>query len=348
MNIDNLVRPNIKMLHPFSSARAEYTGVADVYLDANENPHASPYNRYPDPHHLRLRQAIAAKKQVPMDSILLGNGSDEIIDMIIRTFCRPGQDIIRMIYPTFGMYEVSAMINDVRIAHVPLTDQFQLDVERCLEHQTEHDKVLFLCSPNNPTGNNLDPYMLRQVIDNWQGIVVLDEAYIDFSDQASLLVDLNKYSHLIVLQTFSKAWAAAGLRIGMSFAHPSIIGYLNKVKPPYNLGSLTQQKALDILDRDAIVNIQIEDIKRERDDTRQHLEDIQEIQRVYPSDANFLLVKCKDHLLLKGFLQDKGIIVRDRSKLRGCEDCLRITIGTQDENRKLLLEINQFYEFRRQ
>jgi len=347
MNISSLVRPNIISLKPFSSARAEFTGSAEVFLDANENPNESDYNRYPDPHHNELREAIGELKGIAKDKILLGNGSDEIIDMIIRTFCEPGQDIVRIISPTFGMYEVGAAINDVKLEEVQLTKDFQLDVEGCVQNQTPNHKVLFLCSPNNPTGNSLSIDSLVAVIKNWKGVVVVDEAYIDFSDQESLISLLPQYSNLIVLQTFSKAWAAAGLRIGMCFASIEIIGFLNKVKPPYNLGNYTQSEALKILKNKDSLQEQISIIKKERTRLVEFLERVSGVQKVFASDANFLLIRLRYHLELKDFLQSRGIIVRDRSKLPGCQRCLRVTVGLHTENARLITAINEFYALKK-
>ncbi|MFT6809202.1 MAG: histidinol-phosphate aminotransferase [Saprospiraceae bacterium] len=343
MNISDFVRPNIISLKPFSSARAEFTGSAEVFLDANENPNESNHNRYPDPHHNQVREALSLQKNVDKSSILLGNGSDEIIDMIIRTFCEPGKDILRSISPTFGMYEVGAAINDVTLEKVALLDDFGLDVAACLEGQTEKHKVLFLCSPNNPTGNSLAEEKLVEVIKLWKGIVVVDEAYIDFSDKNSLINRLSEFSNLIILQTFSKAWAAAGLRIGMCFANTEIIGFLNKVKPPYNLGSHTQKEALEILNNSVVQSEQILVIKEERDRLVVFLNEVSGVEKIFPSDANFLLIRLKYHLELKDFLETRGIIVRDRSKLPGCEECLRITVGLHRENARLIAAINEFY-----
>lgn len=341
--ISGLVRDNVKRLKPFSSARAEYKGDADIFLDANENPFDSPHNRYPDPYHKELRSHISEWRDVSADHILLGNGSDEVIDFIIRAFCEPRQDIVRMISPTFGMYEVSADVNDVAREEVLLTADFDLDVESCLADQTDQHKVLFLCSPNNPTGNNLDRDKVIQVIEGWNGIVVVDEAYIDFSEQASFVGELVNYKRLIVLQTFSKALGAAGLRIGMCFANPEIIGFLKKIKPPYNIGVQTQLAAIELLKNIDSFNSQIEVLKNERGRVAIALQHCNGILKQYPSHSNFILLKCKDHSELKNHLQSMGVIIRDRSKLVNCEACLRFTIGKPEENDMLIKETIIFY-----
>jgi len=302
--ISGLVRDNVKRLKPFSSARAEYTGDADIFLDANENPFDSPHNRYPDPYHKELRSHISEWRDVSADHILLGNGSDEVIDFIIRAFCEPRQDIVRMISPTFGMYEVSADVNDVAREEVLLTADFDLDVESCLADQTDQHKVLFLCSPNNPTGNNLDRDKVIQVIEGWNGIVVVDEAYIDFSEQAS---------------------------------------FVGEIKPPYNIGVQTQLAAIELLKNIDSFNSQIEVLKNERGRVAIALQHCNGILKQYPSHSNFILLKCKDHSELKNHLQSMGVIIRDRSKLVNCEACLRFTIGKPEENDMLIKETIIFY-----
>ncbi len=342
MNLEALVRPNIVSLRPFRSARSEFAGHADIYLDANEHPEPSRYNRYPDPFHKKLRAKIAQWRNIEVDQIILGNGSDEIIDMIIRTFCVPGKDIVRVIEPTFGMYEVSSRIHDVAVESIPLNLDFQLDVDACLRDQTEHNKLLFMCSPNNPTGNDLNPSDLLTVIEGWQGIVVVDEAYIDFSQQDSLLKEIERLNHLIVLQTFSKSLGGAGLRVGICYADVVVVKYLNKVKPPYNIGSLTQEIAEELITA-LMESGDLASIISERERMRRFLSGIEEVIKIYPSESNFLLVRFEDHLELKDFLEDHGIIVRDRSTLPGCEQCLRITVGMHDENAQLIANINEFY-----
>ena len=342
--IRELVRPNIRSLKPFSSAREEYRGAADIFLDANENPFNTIHNRYPDPSHKDLRKSIAAWRKVDFNSILLGNGSDEIIDLIIRTFCKPGHDCIRIVSPTFGMYQVSADINNVGYEEILLDENFDIDVKACLVNQTPKQKILFLCSPNNPTGNDLSRERITEVIKGWDGIVVVDEAYIDFSKQRSLLFDLNEFSNLVVLQTFSKALGAAGLRIGMCFSTPEIIKYLIKVKPPYNIGMQSQLSAMSILDNLDRSHSQVELICKERERVSKKIRLIHGVEHIFPSSSNFLLVRCMSHLKLKEYLQSKGIIVRDRSKLESCASCLRFTIGLPDENEMLIKEVGNYYK----
>ena len=335
-SIASLVRPNVRKLHPFSSARAEYTGVADILLDANENPFESDCNRYPDPYHSALRNKLAIWRGVPPDSILLGNGSDELIDLLVRTFCRPGVDVMRFIDPSFGMYEVVADINDVAKEGIPLTAEFELDVRACLQGQSDCYKILFLCSPNNPTGNDLSAALMKEVIQGWCGIVVVDEAYIDFSDQESLVGLIGQYPHLVVLQTFSKALGAAGLRVGMAYGAEEVIGYMNKIKPPYNLGTLIQDRAALLMDDFQGIAAQISMIKQERLILHSFLSKWSLVDHVFPSSANFLLIRCKDHNQLMQYLLEQKIVVRDRSAQRGCRGCLRITIGTPSENARLI------------
>ncbi len=336
MNLASLVRDNIQKLKPFSAARAEFEGHADIYLDANENPYNTGFNRYPDPYQWTLKKQIANWKHISIDQIFLGNGSDEIIDLLIRVFCRPGVDRIRYLNPSFGMYEVCADINNVAKWPIALGADFELDADDCTEQQEDRDKLLFLCSPNNPTGQSLDQGEIIKIIQNWKSIVVIDEAYIDFSDDPSFIDRLAQYPNLVILQTFSKALGGAGLRIGMAFASAEIIVYLNKVKPPYNIGQSTQENAQLIL---ADLNGYLEKIRalrRARVQLQNDLLTIPHVIKIFPSDANFLLVKFKEHLDILQYLREHGIIVRDRSKLLGCEQCLRITIGTKEENEKLM------------
>ena len=324
------------MLQPFSSARAEFTGEADVLLDANENPFDNGINRYPDPYQSELKDKIAQWKAINKENIFLGNGSDEIIDIVIRTFCRPGLDTIRYLYPSFGMYKVMADINDIASNRVLLNEQFDFDIADAIGEQDDKDKLLFLCSPNNPTGNNLDRDKLISCIEGFKGIVIIDEAYINFSNQESCLHLINEYPNLVVLQTFSKALGAAGLRIGMGFANPKILAYMNKVKPPYNIGSQTQQKALDVLSRIDEIDKENLSIIQERNKLVTRLQELSIVGKVYPSDANFLLVRFDNEQKVKNYLIDQKIIVRDRSKLLHCEGCLRLTIGTPTENTRLI------------
>lgn len=342
MDIRSLIRPNLLGLKPYSSARAEYSGSAEIFLDANENPFPSNINRYPDPQHTLLKAAIARTFDLSPEQILIGNGSDEIIDMIIRTFCVPGQDKIRHISPSFGMYEVAAHINDVGVEAIPLLPDFGLDSHACIDGQTTSHKVLFLCSPNNPTGNSLDRYGMIETIKSFKGIVVIDEAYADFSDQPSLIQDLDSHPNLIVLRTFSKALGAAGLRIGYALASAEIMSYMGRIKPPYNVGSLVQKTALELWNHETERHAHIEVIKNERARIAEAFSAYSYIEIIFPSDANFLLVRFTAPLPVKAHLQNNGIIVRDRSRLPGCSGCLRITIGTPDENTALLNHLNTF------
>lgn len=343
MTIDKLVRHSVKRLTPFSSARAEFSGKAEIYLDANESPFDSEYNRYPDPNHNELKKVLAEQKGLQEDQIILGNGSDELIDIIVRTFCQPREDIIRYIAPTFSMYEVVADINEVGKEIVALDHDFNLNVYACIDRQTPKHKVLFLCSPNNPTGNSLDKDRMIHVIAGWDGIVVLDEAYIEFSESPSLIPKLKKLKNLIILQTFSKAKGGAGLRLGVAYSNPEIISYLQKIKPPYNVNSYTQRKALEILGNLEAVEKQVEIIVEERKTLVSQLNGLRGIEKIFPSDANFLLIRCHNHKSLYNFLIQRKVIVRDRSKISGCKNCLRFTIGLPEENLKLVTLIKEFY-----
>lgn len=336
MNLDKLLRKNIKSLQPYSSARDEYSGEAMVFLDANENPYNQPYNRYPDPLQRKLKEKIAGLKNIPPEQIFLGNGSDEPIDLLIRAFCEPAQDNIIIIDPTYGMYQVAAGINNVKVIKVPLTDEFELNSRLLLESANDNTKLVFLCSPNNPSGNSLQKEAILKVVQNFQGIVVLDEAYVDFAPEKSLLPQLDKFSNLVILQTFSKAWGMAGIRLGMAFSHPEIISVLNKIKYPYNLNILTQQKALELVENRLQTEIWVKQIAAERDRMSNMLKELPFVIKIFQSDANFILVKMHDARGIYEFLKDKGVIVRDRSKIFLCENSLRITTGTPDENNQLI------------
>ncbi len=340
--IRTLVRPNILSLVPFSSARAEFAGKADVLLDANENPFDNGINRYPDPYQRNLKAKISKWKGIGTDRIFLGNGSDEIIDYIIRTFCKPSIDSIRYIYPSFGMYKVMADINDVDSVQIPLNANFQFDINEALADQTDQDKILFLCNPNNPTGNSYDRQTLVSCIEGFKGLVIIDEAYIDFSTKASCISLVDQYENLIVLQTFSKALGAAGLRIGMAFANPEILRYMTKVKAPYNIGSLTQSRAIELLDNLGNIKQENKTIIAERNRLSNELTSLSCVELVHPSDANFLLVKFESPMNIFIYLREQKIIVRDRSKLPHCEGCLRITVGTAGENRRLIESLRTY------
>lgn len=340
MNINNLLRKNIQTLKPYSSARDEYSGEAMVFLDANENPFNAPYNRYPDPRQNELKQKISALKTISAENIFLGNGSDEPIDLLIRAFCEPGTDNIVTINPTYGMYQVSADINNVEVIKVSLSDDFELNAEEVLQATTKNTKLIFLCSPNNPSGNSLNKEAVLKVIQNFYGLVVLDEAYIDFAPKKSLLPELEQHPNLVVLQTFSKAWGMAGIRLGMAFASNEIIKVLTKIKYPYNLNILTQQKALDLLYQKEQVDKWVELLLDERGKMAEQLKQFPFVTKIYPSDANFLLVKMHDAPGIYKKLAEQGIIVRNRSKIHLCDNSLRITIGSPAENETLLNALN--------
>lgn len=339
-DINNLLRPNIKNLTPYSSARDEFKGEASVYLDANENAYGSPldkqYNRYPDPLQYAVKKRLSEIKGVPPRNIFLGNGSDEAIDILYRSFCNPGVDNVIIVPPTYGMYEVSANINDVELRRVPLTADYQLNMEGIAEAIDKHTKMIFICSPNNPTGNSINRSDVETLLANFSGLVIVDEAYINFSRQKTFIQELTEYANLVVLQTLSKAWGLAGLRVGMAFASEEIIEVMNKVKPPYNINEASQQLALQALQNIEQVNAWIKEILNERDKLVLQLKDMDFVLDIYPSDANFILVKTTDARGIYNYLVENGIIVRDRSKVELCEGSLRITIGTPEENTKLI------------
>ena len=336
MEITNLVRENIRLLKPYSCARNEFKGEASVYLDANENPMNTPYNRYPDPLQESLKIKIARMKHVRPSQIMLGVGSDEPIDLTIRIFCEPKQDNIVAIDPTYGMYQVCADVNNVEYRKVLLNPDYSLDSDRLLAAADEHTKVIFLCSPNNPTGNLLNRKEMTKVITGFQGIVVIDEAYIDFASETSWLADLDRYPNVIVLQTFSKAWGLASVRCGMAYASEEIIGYFNKIKYPYNLNLLTQNFVSKQLDYEHRKKEWVDLLIDQRNELAVQLTSIRQVEKVYPSDANFLLVKVPDADLLYSQLVERGIIVRNRNLISLCLGCLRITVGTKVENALLI------------
>jgi histidinol-phosphate aminotransferase len=341
MNIEDFIRPNIRGMKPYSSARDEFSGDASVFLDANENPYPLPYHRYPDPHQKKIKQRLASLKSVSANQIFLGNGSDEPIDLIIRMCCIPGENNLIAIDPSYGMYQVSAAINDVEVRKAALSPTFELDLDTIREATDNQSRLLFLCSPNNPSGNSLNSELLEMAIRTFPGLVVLDEAYADFSNQ-SLLPRLNEFENLIILQTFSKAWGMAGLRVGLAYASPLLISYLNKIKPPYNINQVSQEKVLMALENVGEMNERVNELIAERERLHYLLKDMKGVEKVYPSDANFLLVKFKKARELFQFLLNKGIILRDRSGQRHCDNCLRITIGTPEENTILIDAINTF------
>ncbi|RZK46640.1 MAG: histidinol-phosphate transaminase [Pedobacter sp.] len=345
-DLNQVLRENIKKLVPYSSARDEFSGEASVFLDANENSYGSPlprwYNRYPDPLQKKIKAKLSEIKSVPADNIFLGNGSDECIDVLFRACCEPGKDNIIICPPTYGMYEVSASINDVQIKKVPLTPAFQLDLPGIEAAVDDHTKMIFLCSPNNPTGNALDRDDIEMILNNYFGLVVIDEAYINFSRFRSFTQELADYPNLVILQTLSKAWGLAALRVGMAFASTDIVNVMNKVKPPYNINQASQDLVLKALEEVDQVNQMITEIVEERNKLSTRLNAMDGVEKVYPSDANFLLVKVRDARALYEYLLTKGIVVRDRSNVVLCEGCLRITTGTTRENEKLLEEIHAF------
>lgn len=340
-NLDTILRRNIKTLKRYSSARDEFKGKEGVFLDANENSFGSPlkesYNRYPDPMQLDVKDKLSKIKGLPIQNIFLGNGSDEAIDILFRAFCEPGKDNTIICPPTYGMYEVSAGINDVNILKVPLLPEtFQLNVAGILKAIDKNTKLIFFCCPNNPTGNGVKWDDIKTVLDNFSGIVVVDEAYINFAKYRSLIPELLNYPNLVILQTLSKAWGLAGLRIGMAFASEPIIDIFNKIKPPYNINAVSQKLALEALNNIDQINSWIKEIVTERDRLISELQTYSFIQKVYPSDANFILVKTNDPHGIYNYLVSKKVIVRDRSSVELCEGCLRITVGTKEENINLL------------
>ena len=339
-NLDLLVRENVKRLTPYSSARDDFHGEAKVFLDANENSLGSPlpkwYNRYPDPHQLKVKERLSAIKRVPVNNMFLGNGSDECIDILQRAFCEPGLDNLIICPPTYGMYEVCANINNVQVKKIKLTPEFQLDLEATERGIDAHTKMIFLCSPNNPTGNSLHHEDIEAILNNYFGLVVIDEAYINFSRQRSFVTLLNEYPNLVVMQTLSKAWGLAALRVGISVASEDVISIMDKIKPPYNINQASQELALQALNEVDQVNEMIKQIVKEREILSEALVNLSFVKKVYPSDANFLLVKMDDPVAVYKNLLDLGIVVRDRSKVELCEGCLRITVGTSEENKTLL------------
>jgi len=347
MNFDlnNLVRENIKKLVPYSSARDEFKGEANVFLDANENSLGSPltkwYNRYPDPLQIKVKEKLSTIKGVPVNNTFLGNGSDECIDVLIRAFCEPGIDNILICPPTYGMYQVSADINNAAVKKVRLTPDFQLDlpgIEQAIDGDT---KMIFICSPNNPTGNSLHREDVEVLLNNFFGLVVIDEAYINFSRFKSFSSSLAEYPNLVVMQTFSKAWGLAALRLGIAFASEEIIHIMNKIKPPYNINQASQELGLKAMDEVEQVNDMIRILVEERELLKSSLAQLPLVEKIYPSDANFLLVKVMDASKAYDFLLSKGIVVRDRSRVELCEGCLRVTIGSADENIQLLNALSE-------
>lgn len=346
LDLQNLVRGNIQRLKPYSSARSEFVGDAEIFLDANENAFGSPagrgYNRYPDPGQMELKGRLSEMNSVSPSEIFVGNGSDEAIDLVYRIFCEPGRDEIIICPPTYGMYRVSAEINDVRVKEVRLTDDFHLDVPAIFGAVSNLTKLIFVCSPNNPTGNHMRRESIMELADNFNGLVVVDEAYIHFADTTSMILELQERQNLVVLQTFSKAWGMAGLRVGLAFADESIIELMNWVKPPYNVSGIAQNALVRALDEKAKIDGWIEAALQQRARLMNAFVGFKFVDRVYPSDANFILVKTIGTDAIYRFLIKEKIIVRDRSNVEFCAGCLRITVGTANENDRLIASLVKF------
>ncbi|MCD8092364.1 MAG: histidinol-phosphate transaminase [Bacteroides sp.] len=341
--LKELTRSNIWDLKPYSSARDEYNGAAaSVFLDANENPYNMPHNRYPDPLQRELKAELAKIKKVSPEHIFLGNGSDEAIDLMYRAFCDPVIDNVVAIAPTYGMYEVCANVNDVEYRRVLLDEDFQFSAEELLDEANEMTKLIFLCSPNNPTGNDLLRSEIVKLIRKFDGLVVLDEAYNDFSEAPSFLEELDKYPNLVVLQTFSKAWGCAAIRLGMAFASPEIIGILNKIKYPYNVNQLTQQRAVEMLHRYYEIDRWVKMLKEEREHLEAEFVRLPCTKHLFPSSANFFLVRVTDAVKIYNYLVARGIIVRNRHSVVLCGNCLRVTVGTRMENEKLIEALKEY------
>ena len=345
-NLNKLLRENIKTLIPYSSARDEFHGEAKIFLDANENSIGSPlvkwYNRYPDPYQYQIKEKLSSIKGVSAKQIFIGNGSDECIDLLYRAFCNPGKDNAIICPPTYGMYEVSANINDVELRKAPLLENFQLDLLHMETLVDANTKLIWICSPNNPTGNSMNRDDIEMVLNNFDGLVIVDEAYINFARQRSCISLLSEYPNLVVMQTLSKAWGLAGLRLGMSFASEEIITIYNKIKAPYNISEAVQELVIKALDNVEDVNAMIQELVNERNRLEEALASIAIIEKIYPSDANFLLVKVADAKAIYTWLLSNEIVVRDRSKVLLCEGCLRITVGTAKENDELLNALQKF------
>ena len=343
ISLEQLVRPNIWKLAPYSSARDEYSGKeAHVFLDANENPYNTPYNRYPDPLQREVKSALKKVKGVPEEMIFLGNGSDEAIDLAYRVFCNPGRDNVVAIAPTYGMYQVCADINDVEYRTVLLDENFDFQANALLAACDANTKIIWICSPNNPTGNSLNRDEILKVIERFEGIVIVDEAYIDFAQQLSMRQELPAHPNLIILQTMSKAWGSAAIRLGMAFASKEIVAIYNKVKYPYNVNQLTQQQALEMLKDPFEIDKYVKILLAERTRLMQSFQELPVCEKIYKTDANFFLAKMTDANAIYNYLVDKGVIVRNRNKIQLCQNCLRITIGNRTENNELLAALRQY------
>ena len=341
-DLKEIVRKNIYSLKPYSSARNEFKGEASIFIDANENPYDTPYNRYPDPLQLQVKEKISALKGVPVENIFLGVGSDEPIDLLYRIFCEPQKDNVVALEPTYGMYAVCADINNVEYRKVSLKENYQFSADELLAATDENSKIIWLCSPNNPTGNALDAAEIEKVLKNFGGIVAVDEAYIDFSSQPSYLKVLKEYPNMVVLQTFSKAWGSAGVRLGMAFASEEIIKIFNKVKYPYNVNVLTQRYAIKLLDNFSQVEKKVKAMLKNREKLEKQLAKVKCIKEVYPTDANFILVKTIDSDAIYKYLIENGIVARNRNGITLCDNCLRITVGTAEENKQVISALKNF------
>lgn len=340
VNLDKVVRPNVLKLTPYSCARDEFQGNSGIFMDANENPYGT-LNRYPDPYQKELKKAVSQLKGIAVESIFLGNGSDEVIDLCYRTFCTPGQDKALIFPPTYGMYEVSASVNDIGVLKVPLNEDFQIDLSKTVNLIGDQElKLIFICSPNNPTGNSMNEADVEWIVRNFGGIVVIDEAYADFSKKQSFLRLVDKYNNLILMQTFSKAMGMAAARVGIAFTSPDIVKLFNKIKPPYNMSTINQKAALDKLKKATETKVQVERIINEREKLASALEKMDFVKQVYPSDANFLLIRVNDANKLYNFLIDQNIVVRNRHSI--IENCIRITVGKKKENAELIKAMKDF------
>ncbi|MCZ4694547.1 histidinol-phosphate transaminase [Ancylomarina euxinus] len=338
--LENLIRTNVKTLNPYSSARDEFSGTSSIFLDANENPFDNGINRYPDPQQWALKKRLSEIKGLAKENMILGNGSDEIIDLLLRAFCEPSKDKVIICNPTYGMYQVAAQINDLKICDLKLDSNFQPDVKGILDNNDS--KLLFLCSPNNPTGNLIEKKILTELLNRFKGLIVLDEAYIDFAADASMIKELYKYPNLIILQTLSKAWGMAGIRLGIGMASREIIEVLNKIKPPYNVNTLTQEKALELLGDEKRSQDEIKLLLKEKEWMLKELRRLSFVEKVFPSQANFILILVKDANALYQFLIEKGIVIRNRTTISQLQNCLRISIGTIIENQSLFMALKEF------
>jgi histidinol-phosphate aminotransferase len=345
-NLQNLVRENVKRLTPYSSARKEFVGTARIFLDANENNFGSPlrknYHRYPDPLQLAIKEKVAEVNDIKTEEIFIGNGSDEAIDLLFRIFCNPQKDNVLICPPTYGMYQVSAEINDIEIKKAYLSKDFELDSEAIKKEIDDQTKILFICSPNNPTGNSLNQKTILELAETFPGIIVIDEAYIDFSSQDSFLAEINNFQNIVVLQTFSKAWGLAGLRVGLAFANTEIIDLFNKVKPPYNVSEIAQEAVLQAFENRELVAKTVREIIAEREKLIKNLSELDFVTKIYPTDANFILVETIDPNGIYQHLIEQKIVVRNRTNVEMCAGCLRFTIGTPEENLSLLKELRNY------